>query len=166
MYVFAHLTQEIKLIGRQQKAAFFLHHSITTMNLYCSVIIRAKRTHANYYTFYLYRPVKLDARFNSSSRFVFFLHITAKATAVITAMPNAAPSPAAIGTVLFDLQLFTAGEAEVLVEKEPVNDAVPVIVLVYVTVAVGKIAVPAARRTVPLPDVQQALAASSWPQQK
>jgi hypothetical protein len=128
------------------------------------MITRAKRIPVNYHHFYLYRPVRLDARFNFSSRFVSFLHITAKATAVITAMDNAAPSPAAIGTVLFDLQLFAAAEAEVLVERELVNDAVPVTALVYVTV--GNIAVPAARRTVPLPDVQQVLAASSWPQQK
>jgi hypothetical protein len=111
--------------------------------------------------------VKLDARLNSSSRFVFFLHITAKATAVIIAMPNAAPSPAAIGTVLFvDSQFFNAAEAEVSMEGQLVIDEVPVIVLVYVTVAVGIMAVPAATRTVPLPDVQQLLAASSWPQQK
>lgn len=83
--------------------------------------------------------------------------------------PNAAPSPAAIGTVWFvDWQSFNGTVAAVPVERQVVSDPVPVIVLVYVAVAVavGKIAVPAARRTVPLPDVQQVLAASSWPQQK
>jgi hypothetical protein len=51
-------------------------------------------------------------------------------------------------------------------EGQPVGEVVAAIVLLYVTVAVGSMAVPAARRTVPFPDVQQLLAASSWPQQK
>jgi len=98
----------------------------------------------------------------------FSLHNIANPAAVIIAIPKAAPSPASIGTVLFVVsqELFDAEAEEVLVERQLVIDAVPAIALVFVTVAVGNIAVPAATRTVPLPNVQQARDALSWPQQK
>ena len=89
---------------------------------------------------------------------------------MIIATPNAAPSPAAapIDTVsLADWQLLAPATA-VPVEGQLVYEGVAVTVLVYIIVAVaaGNIAVPAAMRTVLLPDVQHVLAASSWPQQK
>lgn len=110
--------------------------------------------------------------FASFSRFAFFFHNIASKATVSTATPNEAPSPAAapIGTVVFvDSQLLDTAEV-VLVKGQVVGEVVAVIVLLYVivavAVAVGNMAVPAARRTVPLPDVQQFLAASSCPQQK
>jgi hypothetical protein len=98
----------------------------------------------------------------------FFLHNIANTAAVIIAIPKAAPSPAAIGILWCVVpQLFDAEVEEVLVKRQLVMDARPVIVLVivlmFVTVAGGNIAVPAATKTVPLPDVQQVRAASSWP---
>jgi len=85
----------------------------------------------------------------------------ANAIAVSTATTKAAPSPAAapIGIVFgVGSQL---GDDVVLIKGQLVGAVVDVIVLLYVIVAVGNIAVPAATRTVPLPDVQQFLAASS-----
>jgi hypothetical protein len=85
----------------------------------------------------------------------------------MSATPDTTPSPATAptGTVLFaDWLMFDA--AVLLSKGQPVGEVVAAIVLLYVTVAVGSMAVPAARRTVPFPDVQQLLAAASWPQQK
>jgi hypothetical protein len=54
-----------------------------------------------------------------------------------------------------------------LSKGQPVGEVVAAIVLLYVTVAVGSMAVlVAARRTILFLDVYQLLAASSWPQQK
>ena len=83
------------------------------------------------------------------------------------ARPNTPPSPPTAPVDMpFDVShSFNAAAAVVLMEGEVVNVLVAMIVQLYVivavAVAVGKIAVPAARKTVPLPDVQQSLAAAS-----
>ena len=72
---------------------------------------------------------------------------------MMSATPDTTPSPATAPTGTVAAVLLSKGQ--------PVGEVVAVIVLLYVTVAVGSIAVPAARRTVPFLDVQQLLAALS-----